>query len=402
MRDKDTKRLFGIPGFSPSALGPQFFEQTGRRKSMIIEMNRDEAVYFCSCGREFGWYYDGDYREVRDLSFGEWELYLLYFQVRVNCPDCGIVNEDLDWCERYQRYTRRFSQYVASLCQVLSLSAAARHFGLDWKTVKRMDKEYLNERLNPPDFKKLKVLAVDEIAIKKGHKYATIIIDFEQRRVVWAVKGRSEENFAEFFKLIGPRKCAKIEAFAMDMWKPYINATKKYCKNAEIVFDKFHLVAKMGRAIDKVRNQELKNASETDKEIIKGTKYLLLKNKNNLDKDQKSSLKELLVLNKRLSTMYILKDDLKQLWHYTYPKAAENFFNGWYRRAIYSKIEPLKEFARTLKRHWQEIVAHCRYSINTSVLEGMNNKAKVIKRVAYGYHDIDYFFLKLRAAFPGR
>lgn len=369
---------------------------------MTIEMMRDNPVYSCSCGRIFDRYYDGDYREVRDVSFGKWDMYLLFFQVRVDCPDCGVMTEHLDWCERYQRYTKRFSQYVASLCQLTSNSAVAKHFSLDWKTVKRMDKGYLNEKLNPPDFENLKVLAVDEIAIKKGHKYATIISDFEQRRVVWAVKGRSEENFSEFFKLIGPKRCNGIEAFAMDMWKPFIKMTKKYCKNAEIVFDKFHVVAKMGKAIDKVRNQELKKSSGTRKEVIKGTKYLLLKNRDNLDKDQKANLKELLALNKRLSTMYILKDDLKQLWNYKYPKAAENFFKQWYRRAIYSKIGPLKEFARMLKRHWDGIVAYCRHPINTSVLEGMNNKAKVIKRIAYGFRDPDYFFLKLRAAFPGK
>jgi transposase len=300
-----------------------------------------------------------------------------------------------------QRYTKRFAAYVARLCRLMSVSSVARHLGLDWKTVKRFDKEALEAELNPVDLEGLKLLAVDEIAIKKGHKYATVILDFETKRVVWAVKGRSQEALESFYEMLGEQRCAKIEAVAMDMWQAYENATQEHCPNAKIVYDKFHILASFSKVIDAVRNAELKSAEEEDKPVLKGTKYLLLRKRENLKPDQRDRLEDLLDLNERLNIVYILKEDLSCLWDYKYPGAAWNFFLQWYRTALSSKIEPLKRFARTLLDHWEGIAAYCRYPIHTSVLEGIHNKAKVIKRVAFGYHDMDYFFLKLRAAFPG-
>jgi transposase len=332
---------------------------------------------------------------------GEWDLYLYFFQVRVDCPDCGVKTEQLEWLEKGQQYTKRFAAFAAEFCRIASVSAVAKHFGLDWKTVKRFDKQALEAELNPVDLNGLKVLAVDEIAIKKGHQYATVILDFETKRVVWAVKERTQEALESFYEMLGEERCEKIEAVAMDMWPAYENATRKRCPNVKIVYDKFHILAAFSKVIDEVRNAELKSAEEEKKSVLKGTKYLLLRNWDNLKQDQKSRLETLLDLNRRLNTVYILKEDLSRLWDYKYPGAAWKFFKQWYRTAIYSKIEPLKRFARMLLRHWKGIAAHCHHPIHTSVLEGINNKAKVIKRVAFGYRDMDYFFLKLRAAFPG-
>ncbi len=394
-------QLFGIPGFRISSGEPLFVDGESDRPYVMVEMFREKKEYRCSCGRTFDHYEDGDDRSVRDLSFGEWDVYLIFFQVRVNCPACGIQTEALDWLRPFQRQTIRFENLVARLCEITSLSAVARLMDLDWKTVKRIDKWALEKKWNPPKFDDLRILAVDEIAIKKGHQYATVILDFEKKRVVWVEEGRKEESLTRFYERIGSERCDRIEAIAMDMWKPYMKATKKCCPKAEIVFDKFHIIAHMGKVIDEVRNQQYKKASRKHQEVLKGIKYLLLQKRKNVRGNRRVRLSEVLAINKPLNTVHLLREDLKQLWEYQYPGAALNFFQDWYRMAMYSKIEPLKKFARMLKRHWDGIVAHCQYKIHTSLLEGINNKAKVIKRVAYGYHDSDYFFLKLRAAFPG-
>lgn len=400
MTGESLARLLGIAGWKLTG-EPLFTEEKGRPQAMV-EIVREKSEYECPCGGRFKSYYDGDYREVRDVSWGKWDWSLLFYQVRVDCPNCGVKTERLEWLASGQRHTKRFAAYVVGLCRLASVSAVAEHMGLDWKTVKRFDKEALETELNPPDLEGLRLLAVDEIAIKKGHKYATVILDFETRRVVWAVEERTEEALSGFYELLGEERCGRIEAVAMDMWKAYENATRKHCPNAEIVYDKFHVLVQFSKVIDAVRNAELKRAKEEEKPVLTGTKYLLLRNWDNLKSDQKDRLDELLDLNKRLNTVYILKEDLKRLWDYKYPGAAWNFFVEWYRMAIYSKIEPLKRMARMLWNHWEGIAAHCRYPIHTSVLEGINNKAKVIKRVAFGYRDTAYFFLKLRAAFPGR
>jgi hypothetical protein len=154
--------------------------------------------------------------------------------------------------------------------------------------------------------------------------------------------------------------------------------------------------------LDQVRNAEIKRARKEDKPVFKGTKYLLLRNSNNLAPKQKGRLQELLNLNESLNTVYILKEDLKQLWDFREIKDAWKFFMDWYQTAMASKIPPLQRMARMLRKHWQGLSAHCLYPIHTSVLEGVNNKAKVIKRVAFGYRDSAYFFLKLRQTFPGK
>ena len=154
--------------------------------------------------------------------------------------------------------------------------------------------------------------------------------------------------------------------------------------------------------MDKVWTTEAKRqTNRRERQVIKGSRWLLLRNSANLKRKDRVRLRELLAVNRRLATVYVLKDDLKSLWDYRYPRYAMDFFREWYARAIRSRIEPLKRFARQLRDKIDGILSHCQYPLHNSLLEGMNNKIKVIKRMANGYRDEDYFFLKLRDAFPG-
>jgi len=170
------------------------------------------------------------------------------------------------------------------------------------------------------------------------------------------------------------------------------------------VYDLFHVVAKYGReVIDRVRVDEAYRVrhDHAARKVIKGARWLLLRNRENVQKtEDRVRLQELLRANRRLATVYVLKDDLKHVWQYTYPGAATRFFNDWYHRAVRSRIQPLKVFAQKLKAKLRGILSHCRYPLHTSMLEGINNKIKVIKRMGYGYRDDGYFFLKVMAAFP--
>jgi len=400
MTGESLARLMGIVGWKVK--GEPLFCEGKEGPHVMMELVREQSEYKCPCGRQFTRYYDGEYREVRDLSWGLWGLSLLFYQVRVECPECGVKTEHLEWLTPGQRYTKRFATFVAGFCRLASVKAVADYLGLDWKTVKRIDKEALELELDPPNLEGLRLLAVDEIAIKKGHKYATVVLDFETRRVVWVGEGHSTETLSNFYKLLGKERCEQIAAVAMDMWPAFENATREYCPEAEVVFDKFHVVGHFSKVLDQVRNAEIKRARKEDKPVFKGTKYLLLRNSNKLAPKQKGRLQELLNLNESLNTVYILKEDLKQLWDFREIKDAWKFFMDWYQTAMASKIQPLQRMARMLRKHWQGLSAHCLYPIHTSVLEGVNNKAKVIKRVAFGYLDSAYFFLKLRQAFPGK
>lgn len=407
--------LINIQGFSVQAM--HFLEviyhkergngeENQEETELIIELRRKKPEYVCECGRVHTSYYDSRKRTVRDLRYGPYKRsWLVFEQCRVDCrKGCGAIrNERFEWLEPYVGYTKRLAAAVALSCkETRSLKKIGEEYGLHWDTVKEIDKRALKKELPAVGETDAEVLAVDEFAIKKRHHYGTTVADVEKKEVLYVGKGRSEESLASFYREMGDERCAGVEAVAMDMWKAYIKATKAYCPQAEIVFDPFHIIQAYGRdVVDKVRIAEYRRASEKEREVIKGSRYLLLKNKSNLriERDEGANLERLLALNRRLAKVYILKDDLKQLWKYKSVAWAKKWFNAWYRRAIYSKIEPLKKFARMLKKHLQGILAHCKYPIHTGVLEGINNKIKVIKRVAYGYRDEEYFFLKIRGAF---
>jgi transposase len=368
---------------------------------------------YCSrCGRATTEVHDVTIRRVRELPILDAETWLLVPQARVRCPDCGPTVEALPWLDRYARMTTRFADSVARLAQVLPVRQVAQWFGLSWDTVKRIDYSALAARLGPIDLTGVRVIAIDEFAIQRGHRYATTVVDPTTTRVLWVGRGRAREDVRPFFALLGPAGCHALEAAVMDMSEAYEQETRAHCPQAVIVYDLFHVVAKYGReVIDRVRVDEtnrLGRAATHDRRttairrVIKGTRWLLLRNRANVTRPaDRVRLRELLAANRHLWVVYVLKDALKHLWAYRYPRAGQRAWRQWYGWAIRSRIPPLVAFARNLKRKLPGILAHCRYPLHTGVLEGINNTIKVLKRMAYGFRDDGYFFLKIRAAFPG-
>jgi transposase len=394
--------LVGIPGWSATFVGT--VEDWDGHDHLMIEISRLASHYKCCCGREFSAYYDGDFRSIRDLPFGPHQrVTLVLWQVRVDCPDCGIVTERLDFVEPRVGYTKRLAAAVALSCRELrSLKSVASQYHLHRATVKDMDKAALERDIVPVSETSPRLIGVDEFSIRKRHHYATVVVDLELKTVPYVADNRLKESLTGYYQALGPEKCSRIEAAAMDMWPAYEEATRQYCPSADIVYDPFHIIAAYGRdVVDQVRVEETRKAEGNAKEVLKGSRYLLLKNAGNLEaqRAEPARLQQVLSLNKRLATIYVLKDDLKQLWLYRSEAWARKWFNGWYRRAIHSRIDALKKFAKKLKSHLEGILAHCRYQIHTGILEGINNKIKVIKRIAFGFRDYSYFFLKIRGAF---
>jgi transposase len=322
---------------------------------------------------------------------------------RAACPACGPKVERLSWLELHARVTNRLAESVARLCRDATVQAAAEFYGLGWDAAKAIDKAYLERTLGEPDLSNLTLLALDEFALKKGQRYATIFVEPTRKQVLWVCKGRSREDIRPFFERLGVAGRPRLQAVAMDMNGAYEAEVKAQCPQAQIVYDPFHVVAKYGReVVDEVRTQEVRRQPDRrGREVIKGSRWLLLRNAENLKRDDRVRLRELLKLNRRLATVYILKDDLKRLWSYSLPSYAMQFWKEWKARALRSAIEPLKRFARRLAEKLAGLLAHCTFPMHTSLLEGMMNQIKVIKRKAFGFRDDDYFFLKIRAAFPG-
>ena len=356
------------------------------------------------CDEEVDAVHDVTERWIRDLPILDAETYLLVARRRVNCPRCGPRLEKLSWLERYARVTTRLADSVAQLCKVLPIKHVAAFFHLGWDAVKSIDHAALERRVGPPSFDGVEVMAMDEFAIQKGHRYATVVVDARTKRVLWVGRGRDRDGVRVFFELMGKEACARIRAVVMDMNAAYELEVRQHCPNAEVVFDLFHVVMKYGReVIDRVRVDQA-NKLRNDKparKIIKGSRWMLLRNRENVERDDRVKLDELLRANRALMTVYVLKDDLKHLWEYRSRGHAMRFWKDWYSRAMRSRLEPLKRFAKKLLPYLPGIFAHCKWPLHTSFLEGINNRIKVIKRMAYGFRDDAYFFLKIRDAFPG-
>ena len=354
-------RIGTVGRFEPGEKGPT--------AQVWIELLPDpEPPTVCSgSGQVVTQVHETTQRWIRDLPILDAQTHLLVHRRRVLCPRCGPKLEELSWLGRYQRGTRRLAESVARLCKVLPVKHVAEHYGLNRKTVRRIDKAYLDETLGPPDLAGVEMIAMDEFALRKGHRYATVGIERNRKEVLWVGRGRGREDVQPFFELLGEAGRKRLKAVAMDMNGAYEQEVRAQCPNAEIVYDLFHVVAKYGRAvIDRVRVDEA-NRLRDDKQarkVIKGSRWLLLRNAENITKERdRVRLSELLAANRKLATVYVLKDDLKHLWDCWHSGYARKFWQQWYNRAIRSRIEPLRRFARRLKEYLPGILAHCRSTI---------------------------------------
>ena len=343
-------------------------------------------------------------RFVRDLPFGGFEMRLQIEYRKVWCDACGGVRvEHLEFVDISQRVTHRLAAYAAQLCRSgLPVTTVAEHLDLNPKTVKAIDKAALENDFGETCYEGLRRLAIDEIAVRKGHSYMTVVLDYDTGRVVWMGEGRQIATLDAFFGAMPIEVRERIEAVAIDMWDAYVHAVRKWCPRADIVFDLFHVVKAFNKVIDDIRNEEFRNARDADRTVLKGSKYLLLRNRENLRRDERLRLRNILELNETLCSVYWLKDLLKHIWDYHRPSWAESALEGWYTVAEELGHPALLRFARRLQKYSYGIVSHCKHRMGTGKLEGVNNKIKVIKRTAYGFHDLDYFALKVKQAFPGK
>ncbi len=355
------------------------------------------------CGQPGG-FHSWTRQFVRDRNFGDYTMLLQIEYRKLRCRQCRRVRvERLDFVDTSQRVTMRLGTYAAELCRRgLAVETVADHLDLDPKTVKQFDKQALTEKFGQTDYNGLERIAIDEIAVKKGHHYMTVVLDYDTGRVVWMGKGRQIATLDAFFENMPSNVRGRIQAVALDMHEPYIQAVQKWCPSADIVFDRFHVVKAFNKVIDDIRNEEFRKADAAGRETLKGSKYLFLKNWGNLKRRQRGRLHEILALNERLNTVYWLKDLLKHIWDYRLRGWAEGALDEWCLVAQQDGHPALLRFARTLERYSYGIMNHCKHQIHTSKLEGVNNKIKVLKRVAYGFRDLEYFALKVKQAFPGR
>jgi transposase len=338
-------------------------------------------------------------RRIRDLSCGDARVYLEVEVRRVQCRTCAKVKtERIDWLSENPFHTKRFYLQVGRKCRVMSIKDVAEELHLDWHAVKELDKRYMQEQLRRAKPPAPAVIGIDEIAVGRRHAYRIVVSDLIRRRPVWfGGIDRSEASLDAFYAWLGAKKAARVRLAVMDMWKAFEKSTRRNAPGAAILYDKFHVMAHLGEAIDEVRKQEYARLVGRDRSFIKGQKYTLLSNRANLTLDGRNALRKLLAANKRLNAAYLLKESFGQLWNYQTEGWARRFFENWKAALKWQRLKPYEKFARMIEKHWDGIASYCRAEnkVPLGFVEGINNKIRSIQKRAYGLRDEEYLRLKI-------
>jgi len=295
-----------------------------------------------------------------------------------------------------KRWTKALGRYVLDLMNHMTIEDVARHLGMSWDTVKDIHIRALRAKFKSRRINHLRRLGVDEIAVHKGHRYLTVVVDLDSGQVVWVAEGRETSSFEPFLKRL-KRVRAPIEAIAMDMWPAYIRATMNCYSHRVIVFDRYHVISDYNKMLDELRRQEVAEASEIDKQAYIGVRYLLLRGAEKIadGSTAKSRLSRLLELNQNLNKAYILKEELRDFWTCLTREQAQECLDSWISKAWASGIRLLTKFANKLAAHRTGILNYFDHRVTTGKVEGINNKIKVLKRKAYGFRDLEYFKLRI-------
>src|SRR3954449_10602969 len=338
-------------------------------------------------------------RRFRSLPIGSRATSLVLPIPRVECRACGLVRQvDVAFAAPRRTYTKAFERYVRELSRRMTIRDVAAHLGVGWDLVKDVQKRDLSRRYARPKLKHLRRIAIDEIAVAKGHRYMTLVMDLDSGAVVFVGDGKGADALKPFWKRLRPSG-AKVEAVAMDMSAAYRGAVSTHLKKAVIVFDHFHVIKLFNDKLSGLRRSLYHRAEADQKKVLKGARWLLLKNPENLnaEKDEKARLKEALALNKPLATASYLKEDLRRFWEQPGKRFATAFLNDWLRQAEASGVRMLQQMAKTLAAHRSGLLAYYDAMITSGPMEGTNNKIKTMKRQAYGFRDKEFFKLKILA-----
>lgn len=383
---------FGLRGYHYEGASYQ-----DRRVTFRVSQPR-ERLRCPACGSTDVWAQGTVTRMFRTVPIGSQPVQLQFAVPRVWCFACQHVRQvKLGFADPRRSYTRAFARYALDLSRHMTIQAVAAHLQVSWDTIKDIQATSLARRFGRPKLGKLKQIAIDEIAVGKGHHYLTVVLDLLSGAVVFVGDGKGVAALEPFWKRLRAAR-AKIKAVATDMGKAYIRAVRDNLPGVVHVFDHFHVVKLFNDKLSALRRELYHQAqSDADRKLLKGTRWLLLKNPENLDaeRDEHQRLQDALDLNTPLTIAYYLKEDLRQIWSQPNKRTARRVLRDWMARARASGVRMLAQFADTLQEHEEGILAYYDYPISTGPLEGTNTKIQAMKRQAYGFRDLEFYKLKI-------
>ena len=292
--------------------------------------------------------------------------------------------------------TWRLMRHVSAWTMHAPATAVAKMFDLSDATVHRYDQTVLREDLPEPNFDGLRVLLIDEKAVEKGHGYVTFVLNGDTGELLHMAKGKKKESLESFFEKLTAEQRASIEAVGIDRAGAYQSVVEDLAPNAAIVYDHFHLRLNLNAAVDEVRRQEWGKAQKKQKSFIKGSRYILLANEENLDEKGTSKLAAIQEINENISTAYYLKEQFREIHTYRYPAWARKSLTQWCDLAEESGLAAFERLAKSFRKQMEEIVSYCKHRITSGPIEGFNNLVSRVVHRACGIKNFDYAWLKFR------
>ncbi|WP_407660056.1 ISL3 family transposase [Hyalangium gracile] len=342
------------------------------------------------CGRPSPGYDTSASRLWRHLSLGRTAFWLRYAPRRVLCREHGVKVERVPWAAHGSHFTYEFDELTAWLAQRMDKTATCRLMGINWRTVGTVVQRVVQARLDSSRLEELYIIGVDELSFRRHHEYVTVVVDHLKKRVVWVAEGKGEKTLQKFFDELGPERSQALTHVSMDLGAAYQAAVEARAPQAQKVFDRFHVQKLASEAVDTVRRQEvglLGGAAEG--RALKKSRWALLKNPWNLTQRQGQKLSEVARTNKRLYRAYLLKESLAKGLDYRQPGRAEQHLDGWAQWASHSKLKPFVKLSRTIRRFKQGILAYISTGLSNGLVEGLNNKIRLITRRAFGFHSAE-------------
>ena len=309
-----------------------------------------------------------------------------------------MKRERLPWLASNPRYTQRFVLAVGRRCRTSSVKDVAEELDLHWGTVKDLDILYMQQQLEKAGPPAPTAIGIDEISIGPGHSYRIVVSDLHRKRAIWfGGSDRSEASMDLFYTSLAPENRAIIKLVVMDMWKPFRASARRNVADAAILFDKFHILGHLGKALDEVRKSEYRRLQGNSRRYIKGQKYTLLTRRENLSQEGNIALELLFKANQRLYKAYLLKEQFGQLWECVTADEAQRFFQKWKEALRWQRLPSYQKFAAMISKHWDGIISYCdpNNKVPLGFVEGLNNKIRSLQKRAYGFQDEDYLRLKI-------
>lgn len=370
----------------------QYVAEPGKFEVQIVPRKGNKPT--CSvCQKPSSVYDTQPPRRFEFIPLWGFPVFFVYSMRRVNCPTCGVKVEQVPWAKGKHELTLTYMQHLAGWAKKLSWLEVARQFQTSWDKVFDSVRYVVKWGLENRDLTGICAIGVDEIARQKGHKYLSLVyqIDQSNTRLLWIGNERTSKSFNGFFDMLGTEKSAQIQFICSDMWKPYLKVIRERASQALHVLDRFHIVAMLNKAIDKVRSEEQPRLkSDGFEPLLKNSRWCLLKRPENLTDKQEVKLTDLLRYNLKSVRAYLLKEDFDAFWGYISSYWAGRFLDRWATRVMRSKIEPMKKVAKTIRVHRPLILNYfkAKKTISNGVVEGLNNKAKVTTRKSYGFKSV--------------